>query len=447
MLNSLPVLLFRKTLPKNLSTNTKKREMKNPGYQTVVNLSKKELTGAEISLLSKGLKFCPTPEKVDIYSLRKDIREYVRRVRLREYFYSEQDDVGGSFSDLPAFRKKSSWTPDGNRERAIEAYVEALERELLTHDFDMIYQRNLSREEQQALQNLRKYDDIIIKQADKGSAVVIMDKEAYLQEAMRQLNDSEIYQPLVKDSTRDMIKKVNERIQESHRKGNIDDKTRDYLLASGEERAGKFYLLPKIHKKGCPGRPVITGCNTPTEKISRFVDHHLRPLVPEINSYIKDTNDFIRKLMEIDTLPDGAILCTVDVVGLYPHIPHDEGLQAVKEALVAWDSNLDERKKLGDLKNDIVDLTEIVLKNNNFVFDGKHFIQKLGTAIGTRMAPSYANIFMDKLERQLIEQAEIKPHTWWRYIDDIFIIWTEGENSLRDFIDYLNSAHGTIKFT
>ena len=46
--------------------------MKNPGYQTVVNLSKRELTGAEISLLSKGLKFCPTPEKVDIYSLRPD---------------------------------------------------------------------------------------------------------------------------------------------------------------------------------------------------------------------------------------------------------------------------------------------------------------------------------------------------------------------------------------
>ena len=61
----------------------------------------------------------------------------------------------------------------------------------------------------------------------------------------------------------------------------------------------------------------------------------------------------------------------------------------------------------------IVDLTETVLKNNSFVFDGKHFIQKLGTTIGTRMAPSYANIFMNKLERQLIEQTEIKPHTRW----------------------------------
>ena len=62
------------------------------------------------------------------------------------------------------------------------------------------------------------------------------------------------------------------------------------------------------------------------------------------------------------------------------------------------------------------------------------------------MAPSYANIFMGRLERQLIAQAEIKPHTWLRCIDDVFIIWTEGESSLRDFIDYLNSAHRTIKF-
>ena len=134
-------------------------------------------------------------------------------------------------------------------------------------------------------------------------------------------------------------------------------------------------------------------------------------------------------------------------MGLYPHIPHDEGIEAVKEALLTWDSNVENGRKLGDLKNDLVEFTEIVLKNNNFEFDERHFVQKLGTAIGTRMAPSYANIFMDKLERQLISNALIKPHTWWRYIDDIFIIWTEGEESLKDLINYLNGAHRTIKFT
>ena len=37
--------------------------------------------------------------------------------------------------------------------------------------------------------------------------------------------------------------------------------------------------------------------------------------------------------------------------------------------------------------------------------------------------------------------------TCWRYIDDIFIIWTEREEKLREFIEYLNNAHHTIKFT
>ena len=68
-----------------------------------------------------------------------------------------------------------------------------------------------------------------------------------------------------------------------------------------------------------------------------------------------------------------------------------------------------ERLDNSGLKQDIVDFTELVLKNNNFEFDDKHYVQKLGTAIGTRMAPSCANIFMNRLERQLISQAAINP--------------------------------------
>ena len=124
----------------------------------------------------------------------------------------------------------------------------------------------------------------------------------------------------------------------------------------------------------------------------------MRPLVPNIASYINDTNDFLRKLKNVGTLPEGAILCTVDGVGLYLHIPHDEGLQAVREALgLSTDEHSDRFESTG-LKQDIVDFTELILKNNNFEFDDKHYVQKLGTAIGTRMAPSYANIFMDRLE-------------------------------------------------
>ena len=89
----------------------------------------------------------------------------------------------------------------------------------------------------------------------------------------------------------------------------------------------------------------------------------------------------------------------------------------------------------------------MVLRNNNFEFDGKHFLQKRGTAIGTRMAPAYANIFMHDLESRLLDLASVKPYLWLRYIDDIFMIWTAGEDQLQDFLEWINQYHDTIKFT
>ena len=121
-------------------------------------------------------------------------------------------------------------------------------------------------------------------------------------------------------------------------------------------------------------------------------------------------------------------------------------MEASKEALSTLEGQV-ESEQQGSLNEDILSFAELVLKSNNFEFNGKHYLQKRGTAIGTRMAPSYANIFMDRLERRLIEKVEVKPRIWWRYIDDIFIVWTEGEEKLRSFIDYLNSTHETIKFT
>ena len=67
--------------------------------------------------------------------------------------------------------------------------------------------------------------------------------------------------------------------------------------------------------------------------------------------------------------------------------------------------------------------------------------------MGTRMALSYANLFVGKFEQHAIDNAPFKPLTWRRIIDDIFMVWTEGEVKLKTFIEYLNSIHSNIKFT
>ena len=86
-----------------------------------------------------------------------------------------------------------------------------------------------------------------------------------------------------------------------------------------------------------PGRPVISNCGTPTEKISEFLDTQLKPIMQKSWSYIKDSGDFIRKIKNLTDISEGAILVTADVVSLYPSIPHQAGLEALKKAL-------DERK-------------------------------------------------------------------------------------------------------
>ena len=155
-----------------------------------------------------------------------------------------------------------------------------------------------------------------------------------------------------------------------------------------------------------------------------FLDHHLQPIAQKVNSFIKDTNHFLQKIKSLGQLPEGAILCNIDVVGLYPNIPHEEGLASLRRFLDA----ITEKKVITET---LVELPEIVLKNNIFQFDEKTLKQLRGTAIGTKFAPPYGILFMADHKERISEDIELQPHIWWRYIDDIFFIWKHGENSLK----------------
>ena len=70
-------------------------------------------------------------------------------------------------------------------------------------------------------------------------------------------------------------------------------------------------------------------------------------------------------------------------------------------------------------------------------------MQKTGTAMGTRLAPSYANLYMESVEKTALRPYEKQPLIWLRYIDDIFFLWTHIEK----WVTHLNQFHETIKFT
>ena len=296
-----------------------------------------------------------------------------------------------------------------------------------------------SKSDRSALYNLQKRKDIVIKPADKGSAVVVKDRDHYVSEAERQLNDSTFYKPLDHDPTPEFAKQVSDTVSEMHDQGLISEKNMAYLIVD-QPKAGRFYLLPKIHKAGNPGRPIVSAIGHPTEKISEFVDLHLQSHVQTLPSYLQDTTDFLKKQEALGPIPSDALLVSMDVTSLYTNIPHSDGIKACEEA---WD----ERDIKDPPTQTLVKLLTLVLKCNNFEFNGQHYLQVQGTAMETKMAPAYANMFMGRLEKQLLMSVTMRPFSWLRFIDDIDMKWLHGRDNLDTFLQEANSFHSTIRFT
>ena len=161
----------------------------------------------------------------------------------------------------------------------------------------------------------------------------------------------------------------------------------------------------------------------------------------KIPSYIRDTTDFINKLESVKNLPPSYFLVTLDVTSLYTNIPNHEGLTSVARTL-------NRHKPAYRLSyQSILSLLRLVLHCNNFSFEGKNYLQIGGTAMGTKLAPSYANIFMGELEKKMLQTAPHQPYIYLRYINDIFIIWTGTLAQLHEFYDHCNNFHHMIKFT
>ena len=131
---------------------------------------------------------------------------------------------------------------------------------------------------------------------------------------------------------------------------------------------------------------------------------------------------------------------TSDVVGLYPSIPDEAGLRALKEVL-------DRREEKKISTEDLVKMAEFVIRNNYFEFNGQVKQQISGTTIGTKFAPTYACIFMDEIETNFLQTQEFQSLLWFRYIDDVSFIWTHGPDKLVSFMTEFNNYHSNIKFT
>ena len=295
--------------------------------------------------------------------------------------------------------------------------------------------------EHNALTALKKRTDIVIKPADKGGAITVWRKDLYVQEAKRQLEDKTSYSEIATSTVKPDNTLIRKTIKSAIEEGHLP--TEAINAVKTEPKESSFYLLPKIHKTNTPGRPIVSACACPTVIISDVIDKILQPLVSTLPTYIKDTNDTLR-LLESFSLPNDCLerhIFTLDIVSLYTSIPHSDGLQALKHYLAKSDfDNLHIPT--------ILRLAELVLTLNSFVFEDRHYQQTRGVAMGTKMGPSFACLFVGFVEEQAMDKyAGTKPTLFKRYIDDCLGVSVGPKEDLVSFINHISNFHPALKYT
>ncbi len=402
----------------------------------VANYSTYTLDQDHISLLSKGLKFCPSPGKPDTGELREDMDRLHTRLRQIAFFENPEDKFDPKVTNKinsneiiskelepfehQKFKLKSNFK-GAQTSPNLEAFIIANEK-----DFNDMkpckkyYKQNVTKNERLALKALMENNNIIIRPADKGSAVVILDREAYLKEGFKQLSNANFYKYLDHNPTSRFEQQINDIVEDMYQNGEIGEKCKSFLTST-HGRTSELYLLPKIHKstfsKENPvSRPIMSANGCPTEKISQFVDHFLNPTMLRIPAYIRDTTDFLNNIRDFKNLPPQTLLVTLDVESLYTNIPHEYGIQAAKIALNTHRSGKQNPTNISLLK-----LLRIVLSKNNFQFNGTNFLQIQGTAMGS-VSVSYAKNSLGLFEEQHVYTYKQKPFLYVRFIDDIFIV-------------------------
>ena len=310
----------------------------------------------------------------------------------------------------------------------------------------------------------------MVKEADKGGAITIINTSDYITDYVLLLNDAETYQTTsseIIDKHVTEAKNLVKTLSDSNRQIILD-------LLPDQPRAGIFYGLPKLHKLKQlihsrlndnslstsvnlssisdiiteatkpnirpPYRPIVSCIGTIANYIYGFVDSILQQLLQKIPSYLKDTTHFIRNLSYIGTLAPGSILILMDVDYLCTNIPHADGVDACRTFPNKHDIQ-------SDIATDNHILIDFILKHNIFTFNDKYYLQTNGTAFGIKMAPAYAIIFMESVEKFFLSSCPHKPTVYYRYIDDIFMIWSHGIVKFKQFFSNANNTHPNTTFT
>lgn len=377
------------------------RDRRSSFFDSVVNLSSCVLTDAEISLLAKGLKFAPTPNRVPVVEMVTAVEEIAPML--------SEDQAGELRYEIKKILKKPIKPKD-----------------------------NLAYEERKAIRMLKSKENIVILKADKGNKTVVMDKREYTDKLNCALSDS-CFVKVKKDPTDTEGRKLTKLLTEVERRGEITRAKRLSWTVKAP-MCPVVYGLPKVHKDNVPLRTVFSFTNSPVYMVSKELSRILQPLQSCGNHQIKDTKQMIEILRGI-SIEDDELLVSYDVENLYGSVPAEEAAAMAMRRLEA-DPTLRDRTTM--TMQSLSQLLDFCVKSTHFKCNGE--VYKTTTCpIGSPLSSCLASIFMQEFEEKMLRNAPVSVILWKRYVDDTLVIVKRGTED--DFLEYLNRVHPSIAFT
>uniref|UniRef100_A0A8C5Q0P8 Reverse transcriptase domain-containing protein n=1 Tax=Leptobrachium leishanense TaxID=445787 RepID=A0A8C5Q0P8_9ANUR len=380
------------------------------------------------------MKYAPTTN-MNLFEMYIDLQKFKKNLCLKKYFLKNPIDRPNTFQFYhhTNLKEKSTFYPKSLISQEINTF-----EQMIMNDLGKLKtstkSNNLTKKERDTLKELTLNDRIEIKPADKGGGTVIMSAEYYKSESNRILSDENTYKKLNKNPGKDIQDKFAQYLEEGHTLGILNDQEFKYLKIE-YPKIPVFYFLPKIQRYiylfKPPGRPIISGIGSVSSRLSEYIDHQLQPFVTSTTAHLKDTTEILNILNDT-RWEDDLLLVTSDVQSLYTIIPHKNGLEATEYFLKKNDTLQPEQIVF------ILEGIRLILENNYFYFQNDFYMQLNGTAMGSRFAPSYANLFMAFWEESFLPKYQNNLVCYKRYIDDIFFIWKGGIHTLQAFLQDLD---------
>ena len=227
---------------------------------------------------------------------------------------------------------------------------------------------NISKEEWKAIKALRADKDHLVLTADKGVALVVIDKD-YIQKMNQLLEDKNTYRLLKMDPTNKQKNRLFNILRRIKSEGRLEEYTYKKMYPTGAS-SPKLYGLPKIHKKDIPLRPIVSSQCSVSYGVAKELARILKPLSGNNNHQVLNSKEFADDIKKMK-LEEGECIMSYDVAALFTSNPVKPAIEVIKKKL-EQDTELHQRTPCPPKTSWT---WEFYLCNTYFLFQGQYYEQ------------------------------------------------------------------------